>query len=38
MLRDLIMMERGLSGNTANALEALRFSLYGNMVLLREGS
>jgi len=28
MLRGLIMMERGLCGNTANALEPLRFFLY----------
>ena len=37
MLRDLIMMERGLSGNTANALDPLRFFLYAGMVMAREG-
>jgi hypothetical protein len=31
------MMDRGAIGNTAYALEALGFSLYGNMVFLREG-
>ena len=37
MLRNPILMERGLSGNTANALDPLRFFLYAGTVLAREG-
>jgi hypothetical protein len=37
MLRDPMMMERGLSENTANALVPLRFFLYSGMTMAREG-
>jgi hypothetical protein len=37
MLRNLIMMERGLSGNTANASDPLGFFLYAAMVMARVG-
>jgi hypothetical protein len=37
MLRDLIMVEWGSSGNTVNALETLRIPLYDSTVILRGG-